>query len=407
MVVLMLGSFFSSCGNGKPDDDDIIVQDTLVILTVGDPGHVLTVQQYGVKADNSAADNARALQKAIDEAAKMAASVYVTPCRDGYKCDGGIVLRKGVTLFGANSAFIVNDNGKPFISMESSSCLQGLRFIYPQQATDKPVDIKEYSPTVTLSGDADADGVTLRELSFLGEYQAVDFTKKGDHSFSQVFIRNCKGYSLSGNFITVDGCKDAPRIIDCDMRPDCPGMSFSPAVIDAVVARENFAYKVDNTCGMSMDDIHVFGDYGGVKLGAASSGHLTEFSLECVSIGVSRDGKAEKAYDWNIFQGTINACVGSYVQDIHPFYITGQGQVDIADVNSVCQCSDALTCYGKCYDFITVAGDREGLSVMMLNCKMASYEAECPITILNDKALVKALSCVDRDTSFFDFVFGK
>jgi len=379
----------------------IVQKDTLVIVSSGSLGQTISVQQYGVLPTNTAAQNKTALQKAIDAAARKGANLYVTPCESGYKCDGGIILRGGVTLGGAKgSIFVITDTQNPFISMESSSCIQGIQFSYPDQTCTDASKIKEYKPTLTLASGADVEGITARDLDFYGEYAAMDFRPSGGKKCGQLLIEDCFGYSLGGCFVAIGTCIDTPRILHCGMDSDY--MGFTASVIDAVVAKAKWGFSLENTLGAILMDINVSGDHGGLWLGPQTSGQITSFSMDCVTIGIGRDGDSNDKRDWEISQGSINANVGAKSADIHPFLIQGMGHTSIAAVNACSDKSDVLDSFGKSFDYIDIEGDKE-LTVVMINCSMKHYEAAFPITINNGNAKVRALSCVDDSGNFFDY----
>src|SRR3546814_13590086 len=61
-----------------------------------------SIQDFGVLPTNEASVNARNLQKAIDWATSRGATLYVEPAEITYPIDGGIILKKNVSLVGAN-----------------------------------------------------------------------------------------------------------------------------------------------------------------------------------------------------------------------------------------------------------------------------------------------------------------
>ena len=52
-------------------------------------------------------------------------------------------------------------------------------------------------------------------------------------------------------------------------------------------------------------DLFTFGNYGGIILGSASYGQLTNFNFDCVEIGIHKLGDNTKNRNWMIAQGSI------------------------------------------------------------------------------------------------------
>ena len=76
----------------------------LLILIVGigqakEQGWV-SVQSVGVLPQNSAEKNRQNLQAAIDKMSPLGGVLYVEPAQGGYPMQGGIILRRNVTLLG-------------------------------------------------------------------------------------------------------------------------------------------------------------------------------------------------------------------------------------------------------------------------------------------------------------------
>ncbi len=61
-----------------------------------------SIQNFNVKPENSAAVNKVNLQKAIDWASVRGAALFVEPSEEPYYIDGGIVLKKNVSLIGVH-----------------------------------------------------------------------------------------------------------------------------------------------------------------------------------------------------------------------------------------------------------------------------------------------------------------
>lgn len=61
-----------------------------------------SIRNFGVKPGNSPAENRENLQKAIDWASERGLSLWVEPSEEPYAIDGGIVLKKNVSLVGVH-----------------------------------------------------------------------------------------------------------------------------------------------------------------------------------------------------------------------------------------------------------------------------------------------------------------
>ena len=114
-------------------------------------GHLVSIQEFGVLPTNTAEQNTAALQAAIDEAGKSGLALYVTPTENGYPMNGGLQLRRNVTLVGAQgptgrgtanadrsgptgSVFVIRDKENVFMTVTSATRVEGIQFYYPDQA---------------------------------------------------------------------------------------------------------------------------------------------------------------------------------------------------------------------------------------------------------------------------------
>jgi len=416
---LLCLSFFVSCVEKENADTSVTAQiDTVVVQGDNAAGRMVSIQEYGVLASNSADKNKTALQKAIDEASKTGTALYVTPVNGGYKCATGVVLKKNVVLIGAQgptgrgtttgtqptgSLFVISDNNNPFITVESGTKIQGIQFYYPDQNYTNGSKIIEYKPTIAVSESSDVDGAVLKDLSFYGEYFAMDFEAKNGHRSSDLLFENCYGFPLSGKFIAVSGCNDAVRMLHCHINPANMrefGRSYSSSIINAVVDVHTFAYSVDDAKDASLLDIFTFGTYGGLKLGANSSGALTSFNLDCVAVGVYKLGDSATESNWEISQGSIIANCGAAVNYVHPFIVTGDGHTSITAVNAFSGANGALTTIGKSWDYLYVTGQGYP-TITLTSCSMHNYESTKPVTIKNGQAKIRATACNDKNNKFF------
>ena len=378
-----------------------------------------SIRSYGVLPDNTPEVNRDNLQRAIDEASRSGAALFVEPVSGGYPVATGLVLKKNVSLIGVHgptgrgtvadghptgSLFVITDTIHPFITVESATQLRGIQFWYPEQTWNDPTRVIPYKPTIRMSADNSVQGVTLSCLTFYGEYMAMDFRSPEGRACEQILFEHCYGYPLSGEFIAIDRCYDIPRILHCHVNPSNMrefGRSFSRSVIDSVVARKTFTYWIDHTDNAQCIDLFTFGVYGGIRLGADTYGQLTNFNLDCVSIGIWKSGSQAFNRNWQIAQGSIIANCGERVEDIHPIVIDGMGHTALANVECFSGDNAVVTNHGKCYDFLTVRGDKH-LTVTAFGCRMRNYVSDAPLHIENPNALVRFVGCIDKDEQLFE-----
>ncbi len=256
-----------------------------------------------------------------------------------------------------------------------------------------------YPPTIQVSKTQGAQGVTLSCLTFYGEYLAMDFAASRHQICEQILFEHCYGYPLSGTFIRIDYCYDIPRILHCHVNPANRRFidgGHRRGVIDAVMAKHSFCYEIDHTDNAQLIDVFTFGTWGGISLGAATYGQLTNFNLDCVCVGIHKMGDGDFNRNWQISQGSIIANAGAPLEDIHPLIIEGKGHTALTNVECFSGGNGALTTVGKSQDFLLVRGS-DPLTVSLFGCRMRNYEADQPITIQNPQALVQASACVDTN----------
>ena len=375
-----------------------------------------SVSDFGVSPTNSAAANKNALQAAIDWASPRGAALFLEPSDEPYPVAAGVVLKMNVSMIGVHgpvgrgtrhpekqqpvgSVFRIEDEGAPFITVEGATQLRGLQFWYPKQMLSDPAKIIKYPPTIQVSQTKAAQGVTLSSLTFYGEYIAMDFNAARNNPCEQILFEHCYGYPLSGEFIRIDYCYDIPRILHCHVNPANMRYlagGFSKSVIDAVVKAGTFTYAINHTDNAVLMDLFTFGAYGGVYLGPATYGQLSNFNLDCVTVGIHKLGDSTFNRNWQIAQGSIISNAGPRVEDVHPIIIEGQGHTSLMNVEAFSGGNPALTTLGKSQDFLLVRGDRK-LTVTLNGCRMRNYVAAEPITVKNPKALIQAVACVDKD----------
>lgn len=371
---------------------------------------------------NTPDENRTNLQRAIDEASQTGAALYVEPVAGGYPIASGVVLKRNVSLIGAHgpvgrgtkdpnhnapvgSLFVITDADAPLFTVESATQLRGLQFYYPKQSHRDPAKVIAYPPTIQVSQTKNVEGVTLSSLTFFGEYTAMDFCASPQHPCEQILFEHCYGYPLSGEFIRIDYCYDIPRILHCHVNPSNMrqfGRSFSRSVIDSVIAKPTFSYSIDHTDNAQMIDVFTFGVHGGILLGEHSYGQLTNFNLDCVSIGIQKKGGSTFNRNWQIAQGSIIANVKGCAEGIHPIIIEGQGHTAISNVEAFSGDNGALTADGYSDDFLLVRGDKK-LTITLYGCRMRNYLNDNPLTIENPAALIEALGCIDKNEEFFTF----
>jgi len=117
-----------------------------------------SIREFNVKPGNSPAVNKTNLQKAIDWASVSGSALFVEPSEEPYPVDGGIILRRNVSLVGVHgptprgtthpdkkqpvgSVFAITDTAHAFITVETGTQIKGIQFWYPEQAVKDPAGI--------------------------------------------------------------------------------------------------------------------------------------------------------------------------------------------------------------------------------------------------------------------------
>ncbi|MEN8155529.1 MAG: hypothetical protein ABFS10_01140 [Bacteroidota bacterium] len=380
-----------------------------------------SIREFGVNPSNSAEVNRINLQRAIDIMSPRGGVLYVEPGDSAYHIAGGVVLKKNVSLIGANAAtprgtshptkpqpvgsvFKITDRKNVFITVESATQIKGIQFWYSDQALRDPSKIIEYPATIRLSEERNTQGVTLNNLTFYGSYLAIDFAAPRGVISELLTVEHCYGYPLSGIFIRIDRCYDIPRILHCHVNPaiqrEFTG-GHSKAIIDAVIAKKSFAYSIEHTDNAQLIDVFTFGTYGGIYLGGESYGQLTNFNFDCVTIGIHKLGNNTKNRNWQIAQGSIIANTGETIEEIHPIVIEGKGHTALSNVEAFSGDNAALTNHGVSYDFMTVKG-AEKCTISLFGCRMRNYVAEKPLTVENKEAIIQAYGCIDKHEEVFE-----
>jgi hypothetical protein len=304
--------------------------------------------------------------------------------------------------------FRIEDETRPFITVEGATQLRGLQFWYPAQTLNDPTKIIRYPATIQVSRERSVQGVTLSCLTFYGEYLAMDFNARRQHPCEQILIEHCYGYPLVGEFVRIDYCYDVPRILHCHVNPANQRYfrgGYARSVIDAVVARGTFTFAINHTDNAVLMDLFTFGVYGGVYLGPATYGQLTSFNLDCVTVGIHKLGDGTFNRNWQIAQGSIIANTGPRLEEVHPIIVEGQGHTAISNVEAFSGGNGALTTLNQSQDFLVVRG-QDRATVSLVGCRMRNYVADAPIHVLNPKAMVRAVACVDKAERLFEGTLG-
>ncbi|MCK5465604.1 MAG: hypothetical protein KAI95_21395, partial [Bacteroidales bacterium] len=129
---------------------------------------ITSIQKFDVKPGNSPALNKTNLQKAIDWASGSGSALLVEPSEEPYPIDGGIILKKNVSLIGVHgptprgtthpgkkqpvgSVFAITDKENAFITVETGTQIKGIQFWYPEQTIKDPAAIIPYKATILVS----------------------------------------------------------------------------------------------------------------------------------------------------------------------------------------------------------------------------------------------------------------
>jgi len=377
--------------------------------------------------DNSAINKIN-LQKAIDWASASGAALFVEPSDEPYFIDGGIILKKNVSLIGVHgpthrgtvhstkkqpvgSVFAITDKENAFITVETGTQIKGIQFWYPEQTIKDPAAIIPYKATIQVSQTSRAQGVFLSCLTFYGEYLAFDFNATRENACELMTFEHCYGYPLSGEFIRMDYVYDVPRILHCHVNPAAQryiGGQYSKAVVDAVIAKKTYAYTINHTDNAQIIDLFTFGTYGGILLDAESYGQLTNFNFDCVAVGILKRGNNTKNRNWQIAQGSIIANTGEKVENIHPIIIEGEGHTSLSNVEAFSGGNGALTTVpeNQSWDFLLVRGDKK-LTVSVWGSRMRNYVSESPVTVENKKAVIFMSGCFDKGENLYNKTFSE
>lgn len=408
-----------------------IILKLIMVLMLGithlNAAELISIQKFDVKPGNSAAINKINLQKAIDWASTSGAALYIEPSVEPYFVDGGVVLKKNVSLIGVHgpthrgtvhstkkqpvgSVLAITDKENAFITVETGTQIKGIQFWYPEQTIKDPAAIIPYKATIQVSQTNRAQGIFLSCLTFYGEYLAFDFNATRNNPCELMTFEHCYGYPLSGEFIRMDYCFDVPRILHCHVNPAAQryiGGQYSRAVVDAVIAKKTYAYTINHTDNAQIIDLFTFGTYGGILLDSESYGQLTNFNFDCVAVGILKRGNNTKNRNWQIAQGSIIANTGEKVENVHPIIIEGQGHTSLSNVEAFSGGNGALTTVpeNQSWDFLLVRGDKK-LTVSVWGSRMRNYLSNSPVTVENKQAVIYMSGCFDKDENLYNKTFN-
>ena len=208
----------------------------LLGLNLAKASELMSIREFDVIPGNPPELNRINLQKAIDWASGSGSALFVEPSEIPYPIDGGIILKRNVSLIGVHgptprgtshpernepvgSVFQITDQENVFITVESGTQIRGIQFWYPEQAIKDPVSIIPYKATIKVSETSRTQGVYFSCLTFYGEYLAFDFNANRDFPCELMTFEHCYGYPLGGEFIRMDYCYDVPRILHCHVNP--------------------------------------------------------------------------------------------------------------------------------------------------------------------------------------------
>ena len=209
--------------------------------TAADPAlDVFSVQNFGAKGDGKTDDTA-AFQKALDAAGSAGAGTVYAP-QANYYFAGHLVVPRAVTLKGSwesvpshdgirspksgvnptngGTTFLItenagNEDGAPFITLNSDATLKGIVLYYPNQ--DPANEPKPYPWAIAMRGNNPA----VLAVELLNPYNGIDASHNARH-----LIRDVQGQPLRRG-IFVDAIYDIGRIEDVHFNP---WWSFKPAL---------------------------------------------------------------------------------------------------------------------------------------------------------------------------------
>ncbi len=156
----------------------------------------------------SGKDDTAAIQKAIDEQSRKGGGIVFLPGGD-YRIKGRLTLPSGIELrgihdvphhtMGAGSVLHIYPSGdEPTIVMESSSCMRGLAFHYPEQII---TDVKEYPFLIQGRG----KDICIFNVNASNPFKFIDFMS---HTCDRHFIDYASGGPLMVGIALGAGSRD-------------------------------------------------------------------------------------------------------------------------------------------------------------------------------------------------------
>jgi hypothetical protein len=196
-----------------------------------DPADLYNVKAFGAKGDSKTDDTA-AFQAALDAAAKAGGGTVYAP-RGNYFFAGHLAVPGAVTLAGMwqsvpahngirdrglprptddGTTFLVtegagNEDGPPFITLNTNSTLRGVVIYYPDQNED--AEPKPYPWAVAMRGKNPA----VLDVELLNPFGGIDASKNERH-----LVRNVQGQPLRRG-VWVDEIYDVGRIENVHFNP--------------------------------------------------------------------------------------------------------------------------------------------------------------------------------------------
>ncbi|MCL5270092.1 MAG: glycoside hydrolase family 55 protein, partial [bacterium] len=180
------------------------------------------VKDFGARGDG-AADDAPAIQRALDAAAVAGGGVVFAPA-GRYVCRAGLAIPTGVTLRGdwfgpdrpdKGSILLVEtgrgeEGGPSFIRLNMCSGLQGFTFFHPAQQADDP---DPYPWAIEQLG---GDNATVRDVTLVNPWRGI---KIGPQHNELHYVHNVYGTPLEQG-ILIDSTTDIGRLENVRFSPN-------------------------------------------------------------------------------------------------------------------------------------------------------------------------------------------
>lgn len=261
------------------------------------------IRDFGAKGDGIS-DDSRAIQSAIDKAFISGGGIVLVPgSNSGWLLKKPLLIRPNVTLKGIHVGpsdshlLSANDAGKmaesintspsipgslmvehskyPAITFSHDSGIQGITFVYPNQAPYKNIPIKIYPPTLQIKGfdiNAKAPGinrsskiksdgpisgrsVTIRDVGAINSYHILDISGENPpvkYQAAQITIDGLWGYPLSVG-VNIQNSLDTVMLHNIQFRPTFFGKFC------AEISKTSIGFSIGKSDGCVISDILVFG----------------------------------------------------------------------------------------------------------------------------------------------------